>query len=43
VADPDDADDFHTETLIRLPRCFLAFAAPHHAPKMEPRSCAPVT
>jgi predicted O-linked N-acetylglucosamine transferase (SPINDLY family) len=36
IADPDDADDFHTETLIRLPRCFLAFAAPDHAPEVEP-------
>ena len=36
VADPDHADDFHTETLIRLPRCFLAFAAPDHAPEIEP-------
>ena len=35
LADPDDADDFHTETLIRLPRCFLAFAAPEHAPAVE--------
>jgi predicted O-linked N-acetylglucosamine transferase (SPINDLY family) len=35
-ADPDDADDFHTETLIRLPRCFLAFAAPEHAPEIAP-------
>jgi protein O-GlcNAc transferase len=35
VADGDDADD-HTETLIRLPRCFLAFAAPDHAPEIEP-------
>src|SRR5690606_15116835 len=36
IADGDDADDFHTETLIRLPRCFLAFAAPDHAPEIEP-------
>jgi predicted O-linked N-acetylglucosamine transferase (SPINDLY family) len=36
VADPDDADDFYAETLIRLPRCFLAFAAPDHAPPVEP-------
>jgi protein O-GlcNAc transferase len=34
-ADPDDADDFYAETLIRLPRCFLAFAAPDHAPEIE--------
>jgi predicted O-linked N-acetylglucosamine transferase (SPINDLY family) len=36
VAEADDADDFHTETLIRLPRCFLAFAAPGHAPEITP-------
>jgi protein O-GlcNAc transferase len=35
-ADPDDADDFYSETLIRLPRCFLAFAAPEQAPEVEP-------
>jgi protein O-GlcNAc transferase len=34
VADPDDADDFHSEALIRLPRCFLAFAVPNHAPEI---------
>ncbi len=36
VADPDDADEVHTETLIRLPRCFLAFAVPNHAPEPGP-------
>ena len=36
VADPDDADDFHSETLIRLPRCFVAFAVPDHAPEIGP-------
>jgi protein O-GlcNAc transferase len=36
VADPDDADELHTETLIRLPRCFLAFAVPDHAPEPGP-------
>ena len=36
VADPDDADDLHSETLIRLPRCFLAFAVPNHAPEIGP-------
>jgi protein O-GlcNAc transferase len=35
-ADQGDADDFYTETLIRLPRCFLAFAAPEHAPGVAP-------
>ena len=34
VAEPDDADGFYTETLIRLPRCFLAFAPPGHAPEI---------
>jgi predicted O-linked N-acetylglucosamine transferase (SPINDLY family) len=36
VADRDDADEFYVETLIRLPRCFLAFASPEHAPQVEP-------
>ena len=36
VADPDDADDLHSETLVRLPRCFLAFAVPSHAPEIGP-------
>jgi protein O-GlcNAc transferase len=36
VADPDDADEFYSETLIRLPRCFLAFVAPDHAPEVGP-------
>ena len=34
LAEADDADDFYTETLIRLPRCFLAFAPPGHAPEI---------
>ena len=36
VCDPDGADDDHTETLIRLPGCFLCFAVPAHAPPVEP-------
>jgi protein O-GlcNAc transferase len=36
VADPDDADDLHSETLIRLPRCFLCYAIPRHAPEIAP-------
>ena len=36
VADPDDADDLHTESLIRLPRSFLCYAVPQHAPAVAP-------
>jgi predicted O-linked N-acetylglucosamine transferase (SPINDLY family) len=36
VADPDGFDDHYCETLIRLPRCFLAYAAPRHAPEVGP-------
>ena len=36
LADPDDADDFYTETLIRLPRSFLCYAIPSHAPPVGP-------
>ncbi len=36
MADPDDADDLYTETLIRLPRCFLCYAIPSHAPPVGP-------
>jgi protein O-GlcNAc transferase len=35
-AEADDADDFYSETLIRLPRCFLAFAPPGYAPEITP-------
>ena len=36
LADPDGFDDHYCETLIRLPRCFLAYAAPRHAPEIGP-------
>ena len=36
IADPDDADDHYTETLIRLPRCFLCYAVPTSAPDVGP-------
>jgi predicted O-linked N-acetylglucosamine transferase (SPINDLY family) len=36
IADPDGFDDHYCETLIRLPRCFLAYAAPRHAPDAGP-------
>lgn len=36
VADSDDADAFHTETLIRLPRCFLCYAPPGQGPEIAP-------
>lgn len=36
IADPDDADDLHSESLIRLPRSFLCYAIPEHAPDVAP-------
>ena len=36
IADPDGTDDQHSETLIRLPGCFLCYAIPEHAPPVEP-------
>jgi protein O-GlcNAc transferase len=36
IADPDGFDDHYTETLIRLPRCFLSYAVPAHAPEIAP-------
>jgi len=36
IADPDDADDDYSETLIRVPGCFLCYAIPDHAPPVEP-------
>jgi protein O-GlcNAc transferase len=36
LADPDGFDGHCCETLIRLPRCFLAYAAPRHAPEIGP-------
>jgi predicted O-linked N-acetylglucosamine transferase (SPINDLY family) len=32
IADPEGADDLYSEVLIRLPRCFLCYAAPERAP-----------
>lgn len=39
IADPDDLDDHYSETLIRLPRCFLCYAAPRGAPEVAPPPC----
>jgi protein O-GlcNAc transferase len=36
LADPDGFDEHYCETLIRLPRCFLAYATPRHAPEIGP-------
>jgi protein O-GlcNAc transferase len=36
IADPDGFDEHYCETLIRLPRCFLAYAVPRHAPEIGP-------
>lgn len=36
VADPEWAEDDFSETLIRLPGCFLCYAIPEHAPPVEP-------
>jgi len=40
VADPEDVDELYTETLIRLPRCFLCYAIPLHAPPVGPLPAA---
>ncbi len=39
ITDPDGVDDDYTETLIRLPGCFLCFAPPTQAPDLEPGPC----
>ncbi len=36
ITDPDSADDDYSETLIRMPGCFLCYAVPNHAPPIEP-------
>jgi predicted O-linked N-acetylglucosamine transferase (SPINDLY family) len=40
IADPDGTDDDHTETLIRVPGCFLCYAIPIHAPEIGPSPMA---
>ncbi len=40
LADPDGFDEHYCETLIRLPRCFLAYATPRHAPEIGPPPAA---
>lgn len=39
ITDPEGVDDDYTETLIRLPGCFLCYAIPSHAPAVEPGPC----
>ncbi len=39
ITDPDGIDDDYSETLIRLPGCFLCYAIPSHAPVVEPGPC----
>lgn len=39
IADPEGTDDDYTETLIRMPGCFLCYAIPNHAPDVEPGPC----
>jgi predicted O-linked N-acetylglucosamine transferase (SPINDLY family) len=36
VADPPGAENFHSERLIRLPRCFIAYSPPDDAPDITP-------
>ncbi len=36
LCDPDGFDEHYCEALIRLPRCFLAYAAPRYAPEIGP-------
>ena len=36
ISDPDDTDDDHAETLIRLPGCFLSLAVPALTPPVQP-------
>jgi len=36
ITDPDGVDDDYSETLIRMPGCFLCYAIPNHAPPIEP-------
>ncbi|MCH7697163.1 MAG: hypothetical protein IIB73_12945, partial [Proteobacteria bacterium] len=36
LADPKDQDQFYSEKLIRLPRCFLCYKPPANAPPVQP-------
>ena len=40
---PGETEPFHTERLVRLPRCFLCLAPPADAPPIWPRPAGPVT
>lgn len=35
VADPEDQDSYHSETLLRLPGCFLCYRPPQDAPDVS--------
>ncbi|MEM9627542.1 MAG: hypothetical protein AAGA21_14990, partial [Pseudomonadota bacterium] len=39
ITDPEGVDDDYSETLIRMPGCFLNYAIPAHAPPVEPGPC----
>lgn len=44
VADPiGDGDEYHSEALWRLPRCFLCYEPPEHAPDIVPRQGSEIT
>lgn len=44
ITDPPDADQWHTEKLVRLPRCFLCYQPPINAPEPTlPAADAPFT
>jgi protein O-GlcNAc transferase len=38
ISDPD-GDEYYTEELLKLPRCFLAFSPPDDAPDIQPSPC----
>ena len=42
-ADPAGTDLYHTETLIRLPRCFLCYHPPNGMPPPRPKTSSGVT
>jgi predicted O-linked N-acetylglucosamine transferase (SPINDLY family) len=39
ITDPEGVEDDYSETLIRMPGCFLCYAIPSHAPALEPGPC----
>lgn len=40
IADPPGAENSCTESLLRLPGCFLCYQPPEHAPAVAPAPCA---